>query len=109
MADGSFSKPAQLAAIGLTPEDIDIVLISHTHPDHVGNLRTADGGKAFPRAAIFAPRADWDFFVRNDPDLSYMPVPEEFRRNFAAAIKRSVEPVPAGSSCTKPARRSSLG
>ena len=85
-----------LAAIGLRPEDIDVVVVSHTHPDHVGNLRTADGGKAFPRAAIFAPRADWDFFVRNDPDLSYMPVPEDFRRNFAAAIKRSVEPVTNG-------------
>ncbi len=84
---------ANLAAIGLRPEDIDVVVVSHAHPDHVGNLRTADGAKAFPRAAIFAPRADWDFFVLNDPDLSYMPVPEEFRRNFAAAIKRSVEPV----------------
>jgi glyoxylase-like metal-dependent hydrolase (beta-lactamase superfamily II) len=85
-----------LAAAGLKPEDIDVVVVSHTHPDHVGNLRTADGGKAFPRVAVFAPRADWDFFVRNDPDLSYMPVPEEFRRSFAVAIKRSVEPVASG-------------
>lgn len=85
-----------LAAVGLRPEDIDVVVVSHTHPDHVGNLLTADGGKAFPRATVFAPRADWDFFVRSDPDLSYMPVPEDFRRNFAAAIKRSVEPVMKG-------------
>lgn len=85
-----------LAAIGLRPEDIDVVVISHTHPDHVGNLRTSDGGRAFPRATVFAPRADWDFFVRNDPDLSYMPVPADFRRNFAAAIKRSLEPVADG-------------
>lgn len=85
-----------LAAIGLRPEHIDIVVVSHTHPDHVGNLRTADGGKTFPRATVFVPRADWDFFVRNDPDLSYMPVSEDFRRNFAAAIKRSVEPVADG-------------
>ncbi|WP_297009277.1 MBL fold metallo-hydrolase [Thalassospira sp.] len=85
-----------LAAIGLRPEDIDIVVVSHTHPDHVGNLRTTDGRRAFPRATVFAPRADWDFFVVNDPDLSYMPVPEDFRRNFSAAIKRSVEPVANG-------------
>lgn len=84
---------ANLAAIGLAPADIDAVVISHTHPDHVGNLRAADGGRAFPRATIFAPRADWAFFVRGEPDLSYMPVTEEFRRRFAAAIKRSVEPV----------------
>ncbi|WP_271200037.1 MBL fold metallo-hydrolase [Methylopila turkensis] len=85
-----------LAALGLSPDDIDIVVVSHTHPDHVGNLRAADGGRMFPRATVFAPRADWDFFVRTDPDLSYMPVPAEFRRNFAAAIKRSVEPVADG-------------
>jgi glyoxylase-like metal-dependent hydrolase (beta-lactamase superfamily II) len=87
---------ANLATIGLTPADIDAVVISHTHPDHVGNLRTADGGRAFPRTTIFAPRADWEFFVRGEPDLSYMPVPEDFRRRFAAAIKRSLEPVAAG-------------
>lgn len=87
---------ANLAAIGLRPEDIDVVVVSHTHPDHVGNLRAADGGRAFPRATVFAPRADWDFYVRGEPDLSYMPVPADFRRRFGAAIKHSVEPVAAG-------------
>lgn len=82
-----------LAAIGLSAADIDTIVISHTHPDHVGNLRTADGGKAFPRATVFVPKADWDFFVRTDPDLSYMPVPEEFRIRFAANIENSLEPV----------------
>ncbi|MDP3257567.1 MAG: MBL fold metallo-hydrolase, partial [Bosea sp. (in: a-proteobacteria)] len=70
---------ANLAAVGLTPGDIDAVVVSHTHPDHVGNLRAADGGRAFPRATVFAPKADWDFFVRGEPDLSYMPVPADFR------------------------------
>ncbi|MCI0757121.1 MBL fold metallo-hydrolase [Teichococcus vastitatis] len=87
---------AHLATIGLAPVDIDAVVISHIHPDHVGNLRAVDGGRAFPRATIFAPRADWAFFVRGDPDLSYMPVPDDFRRRFATAIKRSVEPVASG-------------
>ena len=82
-----------LATIGLRPDDIDIVVISHTHPDHVGNLRNANGGKAFPRATVYAPEEDWEFFIRNDPNLSYMPVNDEFRRRFAAAIKRSVEPI----------------
>ncbi|MDQ2185817.1 MBL fold metallo-hydrolase [Alcaligenaceae bacterium A4P071] len=84
---------ANLTALGLRPDDIDVIVVSHTHPDHVGNLRAADGSKAFPRATVFAPRADWDFFVRGEPDLSYMPVPEDFRRRFGAAIKRSVEPI----------------
>ncbi len=43
-----------LRALDLSPADIDVVVVSHTHPDHVGNLRTADGGKAFPRATAMA-------------------------------------------------------
>ncbi|NKM70701.1 MBL fold metallo-hydrolase [Rhizobium laguerreae] len=82
-----------LAAIGLDAGDIDTIVVSHTHPDHVGNLSTFEGKKAFPNATVYAPRADWDFFVRNNPDLSYMPVPRDFRDRFAAAIKRSVEPI----------------
>jgi len=85
-----------LAAIGLDAADIDTIVVSHTHPDHVGNLRNSEGKKAFPNAVVYAPRADWDFFVRNDPDLSYMPVARDFRYRFAAAIKRSVEPIAKG-------------
>ena len=81
-----------LRRIGVSAEDIDLVVISHTHPDHVGNLATADGGKTFPRATVMAPREDWTFFVEGEPDLSYMPVPLDFRRRFAANIKRSVLP-----------------
>ncbi|SDI46103.1 MBL fold metallo-hydrolase [Salipiger marinus] len=81
-----------LRAIGLAADDIDMVVISHTHPDHVGNLRSAEGGRAFPRATVMAPRPDWAFFVEAEPDLSYMPVPEEFRQRFAANIKQSVQP-----------------
>lgn len=82
-----------LAVVGLGAGDIDTIVVSHTHPDHVGNLRNSEGKKAFPNAVVYAPRADWVFFVLNDPDLSYMPVPRDFRDRFAAAIKRSVEPI----------------
>lgn len=85
-----------LGAIGLSANDIDVVVISHTHPDHVGNLRAADGGRAFPRATVMMPRADWAFFVEGEPDLSYMPVPVEFQQRFAAKIKQSVQPVTQG-------------
>lgn len=81
-----------LGAIGLSADDIDVVVISHTHPDHVGNLRTAEGERAFPRATVMVPRADWAFFVEGEPDLSYMPVPAEFRQRFAANIKQSLQP-----------------
>jgi len=84
---------ANLAAIGVRPDDIDAIVITHTHPDHVGNLRRADGSSAFPNAAIHIPEDDWTFFIRNEPDLSRLPMPEDFRRAFVANIKRSVAPI----------------
>ncbi|MBR0733145.1 MBL fold metallo-hydrolase [Bradyrhizobium japonicum] len=91
-----------LAAIGLKPEDIDVVVVSHAHPDHVGNLRNANGGKSFSRATVYLPEADWNFFIRGEPDLSYMPVDAEFRRRFGEAIKRSVEPIAADAVLYRP-------
>jgi len=91
-----------LAAVGLKPEDIDVIVVSHTHPDHVGNLRNAQGGKSFPRATVYLPEADWNFFIRGEPDLSYMPVEADFRRRFGEAIKRSVEPIAADAVLYRP-------
>lgn len=81
-----------LEAIGLAAEDIDVIVISHTHPDHVGNLRREDGSRAFPRALVMVPQPDWAFFIESEPDLSYMPVPQDFRDRFGANIKASVAP-----------------
>ena len=82
-----------LAAIGIQPDDIDAIVITHTHPDHVGNLCRADGSSAFPKAAVYVPEDDWTFFIRNEPDLSRLPMPQDFRRAFIANIKRSVTPI----------------
>ena len=57
---------ANLAAAGVKPGDIDLVVLSHLHPDHIGGLRTAEGAIAFPNAAIIAPEADWAFWMNDD-------------------------------------------
>lgn len=53
-----------LAAAGLSPEDIDIVVASHLHFDHVGGFtaRTVDGRLVprFPNARYVAHRAEWE-------------------------------------------------
>ena len=55
-----------LAAAGVQPGDIDIVVISHLHPDHTNGLRTTDGAIAFPNATIIAPEPDWAFWMSDD-------------------------------------------
>jgi glyoxylase-like metal-dependent hydrolase (beta-lactamase superfamily II) len=51
-----------LAAVGLTAHDIDLVIATHLHFDHVGGLTTrVDGvlGPRFPRARVVINRHEW--------------------------------------------------
>ena len=54
--------PAVLAAIGVSPGDIDAVLITHMHIDHIGGL-VANGRPAFPNAEVFIHRDDVAYFT----------------------------------------------
>jgi glyoxylase-like metal-dependent hydrolase (beta-lactamase superfamily II) len=50
-------------AAGIDPKSVDIVLMSHLHPDHTNGIRTADGSLAFPNAEIMVPAQDWAFWM----------------------------------------------
>jgi glyoxylase-like metal-dependent hydrolase (beta-lactamase superfamily II) len=64
-----YGQPAQLldnlAAAGVAPEDIDIVINSHLHFDHCGwNTVRDKSGKmvpTFPRAKYYAPQGEWEY------------------------------------------------
>jgi glyoxylase-like metal-dependent hydrolase (beta-lactamase superfamily II) len=53
---------ANLALAGCRPEDIDLVVLSHAHADHIGGLVTEDGAPAFPNARIPMSRCEYDFW-----------------------------------------------
>ncbi len=55
-----------LAAAGVDPKSIDIVLISHLHPDHANGIRAKDGSLAFPNAEIMVPSVDWQFWMSDE-------------------------------------------
>jgi glyoxylase-like metal-dependent hydrolase (beta-lactamase superfamily II) len=60
---------AKLGIAGVRPEEIDLVVLSHLHPDHVGwNLRREAGAyrPTFSKARYIVHRADWDAFQRPD-------------------------------------------
>ena len=55
-----------LAGAGVAPADIDIVLNTHLHIDHVGwNTVDTDKGREvfFPKARFFFQRREWDFWM----------------------------------------------
>ena len=44
-----------MIAAGIDPKSVDIVILSHLHPDHANGIKAADGSLAFPNAEIKAP------------------------------------------------------
>jgi len=55
-----------LVAAGVDPNSVDIVLMSHLHPDHTNGIRAADGSMAFPNAEIMVPAKDWAFWMSEE-------------------------------------------
>lgn len=55
----------RLAAAGIAPEQVDIVAITHFHPDHIGGLME-DGSPAFPNATYVLGAAEYDFWSPED-------------------------------------------
>ena len=56
---------ANLRAAGYAPEQVDVVLLTHLHKDHVGGI-DADGKPAFPNAVVRAAGADADYWLSQE-------------------------------------------
>jgi len=66
---GAFGRLARsLRSAGYTPYDVNIVLITHLHSDHVGGLTTEDGKRVFPHADVYVAKAESDFWL--SPDIA---------------------------------------
>lgn len=48
-----------MAAAGIDPNDIDVILMTHLHPDHSFGLIDADGNAAYPNADLYVSEEDW--------------------------------------------------
>jgi glyoxylase-like metal-dependent hydrolase (beta-lactamase superfamily II) len=63
--------PEELAAAGVEPDEVDLVVLTHLHLDHIGWNLAWDGDRPrprFPRARYLVQRADWELFAREGDD-----------------------------------------
>jgi len=70
---------ANLNAAGFKVEDIDTVVISHHHGDHINGLRTKGGQLVFPKARIMVPAVEHAFWM---DDARMAAAPEGLRGSF---------------------------
>src|ERR1700757_1089870 len=76
-----------LAAAGVDPKSIDVVLLSHLHPDHTNGIRAADGSMAFPNAEIMVPSVDWAFWTSDENTAKAQT--NEMMKNYFANVKKT--------------------
>ena len=58
----------RLSEAGYAPEEIDVVALTHVHPDYIGGL-WEDGDPAFPKAKLIIGRREFDTWKSGD-DIS---------------------------------------
>ena len=52
-----------MAEAGIKPGDIDAVVLSHAHIDHIGGIVGEDGKSLFPNAQFYIAQSDFDFWT----------------------------------------------
>ncbi|WP_426956827.1 MBL fold metallo-hydrolase [Muricoccus radiodurans] len=57
--------PEALAAAGIQPAQVDAVIATHLHPDHVGGL-VRDGRAVYPNAELIVPEVEAGFWLAPD-------------------------------------------
>jgi glyoxylase-like metal-dependent hydrolase (beta-lactamase superfamily II) len=93
-AAGQFHS--NLKASGIDAAQVDTVIISHFHGDHINGLLNKDNKPAFAKAEILVPAAEWKYFM-DDGEMSRAPkgrmegVFKNLRRVFDA-LGRKVTP-----------------
>jgi glyoxylase-like metal-dependent hydrolase (beta-lactamase superfamily II) len=86
---------ANLRRAGITPESIDLVVMSHGHLDHIGGLVTKTGALAFPKARFVFVDTEWNYWTgsRYENEVNSSPMPDPFKKGTIAAARENLPPV----------------
>jgi glyoxylase-like metal-dependent hydrolase (beta-lactamase superfamily II) len=78
-------------AAGFTPEQVDTVVISHFHGDHINGLRLKEGTTVFANAEVMVPDTEWAFWM---DDTRAAAAPDGMKPAFAN-VRRVFDPMKA--------------
>jgi len=70
---------ANFKAAGFDPAQVNTIIISHFHPDHINGLRLKDGTAVFPNAEVMVAAPEWAFWM---DDGKMAQAPDALKGNF---------------------------
>ncbi|MFH1951948.1 MAG: MBL fold metallo-hydrolase [Pseudomonadota bacterium] len=75
---------------GIAPEDIDMVILTHCHPDHIGGNTLDDGKLAFPNARYAMWKDEWDFWTSEEAEEK---LDEHVREILLGVARKNLPPI----------------
>jgi len=82
----------RFADLGFAPEQINRVLFTHLHLDHVAGALSDDlKTLRYPNAQYACAKAEWDFWNQPAPDLSQTKVPDDRKTEILKAVRPALE------------------
>ncbi len=78
-----------LTAAGIDPKNVDTIIISHFHGDHISGLRAKAGAANFPNAEIMVPAGEWKYWTDAAEESK---APQAFKSSFPN-VKRVFDPI----------------
>ena len=81
-----------LQAEGIKPDDIDTVILTHGHPDHIGGNTDSKGRPAFPNARYIMWKDEWDFWT-SEPNLAELDIPKHIKELLITVAHNNLLPI----------------
>ena len=81
---------ARLEMAGVRCKDVDTVVLTHAHPDHIGGATDGFGNPTFPNACHLISELEQEFWMTSRIDLSGLRIPSEMRTTMQATARRSL-------------------
>jgi glyoxylase-like metal-dependent hydrolase (beta-lactamase superfamily II) len=77
-----------LAEAGVVPSDVDAIILTHCHPDHILGIVDEDWNAVFPKAELVVPELDEQFWLHSDPSK----IENEYQRLETGRAQKAAAP-----------------